>query len=81
MRWLDGSTDSVDMTLGKLQEMVTDFLPCGDFSPLTSSQQGVSLERSSCFASTLLFWTISYFCVFIHKYSPRAKKVHCIRAG
>ena len=28
MRWLDGITDSVDMTLSKLQEMVKDRTAC-----------------------------------------------------
>ena len=34
MRWLGGITHAMDMNLGNLQEMVTDFLPCGgDFLP------------------------------------------------
>ena len=28
MRWLDGTTDSTDMTLSKLQEVVTDREAC-----------------------------------------------------
>ena len=40
VRWLDGTTDSTDMTLSKLQEVVTDREAC--------VLQSVGLQRVGC---------------------------------
>ena len=43
MRWLDGITDSMDVRLGKLQEMVKDRETwCTVVSGITKSQTGLS---------------------------------------
>ena len=54
MRWLDSITDSIDMSLGNLQEMVK------DKEPLSAAVHGIEKSR------TLSNWTatkIYLFCI------------------
>ena len=54
MRWLDGITDSVDMSLGKLQELVMDREAWRDVI------HGVAKSRTQLGPELVWRWGISY---------------------
>ena len=55
MRWLDGITDSTDMNLGKLQEMVRDRDTCVLQSMgLQRVRHNLATEQHKCFIQLLI---------------------------